>query len=762
NIILPNPLKAAPRGNLEFGGFLFDQSTQTITGYTTDVNATKKIVIPEEINGVKVLHIADNAFSGRQITSLNLPEGLLTIGARAFSYNKELAGSVNFPNSLISVGMQAFDSCEALQSVSFGSNIAEIPTKMFAFCTSLETANLQDGIIKINKDAFSQCSSLTNINFPNTLTSIADSAFSNTALTSVNIPQSVTSFGGNVFAMCKNIASVVLPDNLTSIPFGMFQGNTSLKSVAIPNGVKTIEDYAFSKSGLTTIVIPENVNRIGRSAFSETELTSVIIPNSVAEIGYNAFEKCPNLKKIEIPTKVKNSINGAPWGSSTMILWKDMFDKSPFVFDAKTNNIVAYNGKESDIVIPDSFLINGKSVAVIGIGESTFENCTNILTVTLPNSLEIIGKKAFKQCNNLKSISLPSNVTSVGEDAFARCNNLETINILHKNRDEIIGAPWGSDGLINWKNFAEKDFFVIDTINKSIVKYKGNSGNVIIPEIFDINGEKISVTSIEEYAFKNIGAKTVTIPQSITSISERAFFNCGQLKRINIPSKESGSIIGEPWGANNAAICWKNIEEINEYLFNSSTNTIIKYIGVGTKLDVPSSFNINGADVQVSAIGEKAFTDCDTVVSITLPNTLIAIGDMAFSHCNALVSVIIPNSVTTLGISAFEFCSNLTSVTLSNQMTAISDMTFKYCRELESISFPSNIISIGKNVFEKCETIKTVVLPNSVTTAGDNAFYGCSGLESVTISTSLKDISNGMFRDCKSLKSVIIPENINN
>ncbi len=163
---------------------------------------------------------------------------------------------------------------------------------------------------------------------------------------------------------------------------------------------------------------------------------------------------------------------------------------------------------------------------------------------------------------------------------------------------------------------------------------------------------------------------------------------------------------------------------------------------------------------KVTAIGGSAFNDCDSLTSVTLPNSITRIGSGAFAECGSLTSIKIPDSVTTIGENAFFECVNLTSVTLPNSITRIEENTFGDCKSLTSIMIPNSVTAIGKEAFVDCSSLSSVTIPNSVTTIGNDAFEYCSSLISVTIPDSVTAIGSDAFNGCNSLTSVTLPNSI--
>ncbi|WP_144007472.1 leucine-rich repeat protein [Prevotella sp. P4-98] len=162
----------------------------------------------------------------------------------------------------------------------------------------------------------------------------------------------------------------------------------------------------------------------------------------------------------------------------------------------------------------------------------------------------------------------------------------------------------------------------------------------------------------------------------------------------------------------------------------------------------------------VTGIEDEAFYLCESLQSVTIPNSVISIGDGAFSSCESLQSVTIPNSVTSIGDEAFGGCTSLQSITIPNSVTSIGDEAFSVCKSLQSITIPISVTSIGDGAFCLCKSLQSVTIPNSVTSIENEVFRWCKSLQSVTIPNSVTSIGDEAFSGCESLQSVTIPNSV--
>ena len=186
------------------------------------------------------------------------------------------------------------------------------------------------------------------------------------------------------------------------------------------------------------------------------------------------------------------------------------------------------------------------------------------------------------------------------------------------------------------------------------------------------------------------------------------------------------------------------------------TSNPTKYTG---DVVIPPSITVDHIDYNVNSIGDEAFLNCNGLISINLPTSIVSIGNSAFTNCIQLTDVTIPNSVTTIGKHAFSY-TGLTSLTIGSNVLSIDNGAFEFCYGLTSVIIPNSVNTIGQSVFSNCIHLTSVTIPNSVTSIGGWAFEYCNSLTSVTIPNGITNINDYTFSGCSSLTSVTIPNGV--
>ncbi|MBR4828641.1 MAG: leucine-rich repeat protein [Muribaculaceae bacterium] len=343
---------------------------------------------------------------------------------------------------------------------------------------------------------------------------------------------------------------------------------------------------------------------------------------------------------------------------------------------------------------------------------------------------------------------------------YYKKTSASTVNVsMNDTYDFPYTEPWG------WEEFSNGSY----------------SGDVVIPATVEYEGRTYIVEGINSFAFLNCPLTSITLPNGLKSIANRAFLHATiENGSIFIPASvttiEAGAF----------ADCYKlesvRIDENNPVydsrdncnaIIETVTNTLVAAFNSTT---IPSTVTAIGDDAfagdaysgwgyytgcaipdivlpnSVKTIGNRAFYLCSDLRNISIGDEVTVIGDYAFFWCG-LSGITIPNTVNTIGEGAFYYCTNLTSVDIPNSVTSIGNSAF--CGSgLKSVIIPNSIISISSSMFKNCGALTSVTIPNSVTAIGDDAFNNTS-LESVTIPSSVTSIGKYAFFYCDSLTKAI-------
>ena len=278
--------------------------------------------------------------------------------------------------------------------------------------------------------------------------------------------------------------------------------------------------------------------------------------------------------------------------------------------------------------------------------------------------------------------------------------------------------------------------------------------DVEIPETVTDEGKTYKVVGIARYACDgNTSIKSVTIPNSVTSIGESAFLGCENIESINIPN--SVTSIGD-----DAFRMCQNIKDV-------TIGNGVRDFGscVFMKCEKLNTVTIaEGATI----IGDACFDDCHELTSINIPNTIKTIGQYAFYDCKKLTSVNLPNNLNSIGHCAFYGCINIPSINIPRYVNYIGRYAFAFCYNLSSITVAggnqtfdsrNNCNAIIETATDKLVTgCRTTAVPDGVKMIGNGAFYGCIYLSKITLPNSVTNVENLAFANCL-LMSAITVEN---
>ena len=443
---------------------------------------------------------------------------------------------------------------------------------------------------------------------------------------------------------------------------------------------------------------------------------------------------------------------------------------------------------ETELVIPAFH--NG--LPVVGIYNSALDNNAALQSIFFPNTIGVIEGYAFSRCTSLKSITMSDNIKYIGDRAFSNCTALERIT-LPDNIEYIGKGAFENTAYYNNYNNWEQPNGEVLYIGNHLIEANFVTGEYAVREG--------TITIAVEAFYGCKGLTGITIPDGVKTIGDRAFEYCRALADISIPN--SVNLIGydvfydtayctdENNWQDGALYIGNHLIDVDDdfagaFTVRDGTVTFaaggsygggsnafarcdsltsvtlpdsIKSIGPGAFYGCTSLKEINIPD-SVTEIGSEAFTSCEALESITIPDSVKQIGVGAFSYCEALESITIPDSVTSPLLGTFGGCDSLKNVVIGSNAPYIGNHSFANCYSLSNITIESDIVFIGRYAFDGCRALKSISIPDSVEAISRNAFEDCTSLTSITIPDGVTEIADGVFDGCTSLASITIPDSV--
>lgn len=360
----------------------------------------------------------------------------------------------------------------------------------------------------------------------------------------------------------------------------------TVKKVALPKGLTSIGDRAFTNIEATSVDFPKNLKRIGKSAFSYCDFTEIYLPKNLTKIGEKAFYGCYDLMSVTLPDSIKRIENGT----------------------------FSNCGELSNIKFPEG---------LIYIGKSAFYGCNKLYDIVFPESLEYIGEEAFYSCmfENAATICIPENISYIGDCAFTYCNvDMFDVSYYNEYYCDVDGVLFNEDVsiLIQYPG-GRKDYeYEIPQTVKKICDYA-----FYRKRLFSITIHE-GLDSICDYAFCNCDLKSVTLPKGLKYLGQNAFLNCSYLESVSI---------GEDI-TNLENSVFSNCSKLKSVIFPESL------ISIGESAFYATAVDSILLPEQLEYISSVAFGRCRDLTTITIPSKVSYIGSMAFWECKNLQEVI--------------------------------------------------------------------------------------------------------------------------
>ena len=793
------------QGNLLFTVNGKNPTTVSVKKAFSDIGG--EIVIPSTVVNEGVAYtvtlITGNAFDNTSITSVTIPASVDSIGNRAFEScqsltnihiddsDKELklvsgfygilyganadksvyvgrnlilsensapfpnAISVEFGDKVTAINKRLFYDANKLANVTIGKGVTEIGDAAFWNAGDDEsvvemTVTLGENVKTIGVSAFESCDKLMSITLPEKLDTIFDSAFQTTGLTGITIPVSVDSIGNRAFADCSSLASIRIQESAVPLPlrngfYGTFYGSDADKTVYIGRTLKLNEVNPIA-SNATSVEFGDQVTAINpRLFYDANKLANVTIGKGVTEIGDAAF----------------------------------------------------WNAGDDESVVEMTVTL-GENVKTIGV--SAFESCDKLMSITLPEKLDTIFDSAF-QTTGLTGITIPVSVDSIGNRAFADCSSLASIRIQESAvplplRNGFYGTFYGSD--------ADKTVYIGRTLklneenpiasNAKSVEF-GDLVTAINPRLFYDDNRlatlKIGsgVKTIGKAAFygsgddEDIAETIVTMGSNVTSIDNSAFESCRNMKSVTLP--QTLTTIGELAFSNSGLTAISipgAVTTIGSQAFGSTPLTSITLEDGDQPCAIVNgfygTFRTPSADYDLYLGRNLVYEDQNgspfpNVTSATIGSKVTSLPHRFFYDRDKLTAVTGAENVATMGTEVYKYCDNLESVELGSTLRVLPESTFESCVKLANLQLPSSLVEIQQWSIYNCQALAELTIPASVQSIGKTAngengyhtFYQDKGMRRLVIADSdqpllFADTYGVFFRDMNQLESLYLGRNI--
>ncbi|MDO4299769.1 MAG: leucine-rich repeat domain-containing protein [Clostridia bacterium] len=532
---------------------------------------------------------------------------------------------------------------------------------------------------------------------------------------SVVIEEGVRTIEDEAFKFC-DLYSIDIPSTITEIKYKAFysEGMVSHVNFAENSQLETIGELAFAYCDLASIRIPASVKTIGRCAFKSNEgLSECIFEGDAPEnIDSSAFAGYLEEILTIYYYEGKTGFTSPYWLGyfrCEMISTSDyrlIVDENTGRITGYTDNIEpVYSGNflqnPLDLVIPS--VING--IEITGIDEEALMGWERLGSVTIEDGIEYIGVSAFQECGNLETVYIPDSLTYIDEYAFYDAKFL----------DKLVFGENPQLAVINYMAFAGCCF-----------------EEVTIPA---------SVTNIHEKAFRNCKYLEKVYfegdaPQNLEE-DENAFSNCSSYLVLYYYEGKTG-YSSPTWIGHKCQMISPRTSDYS-LILDKGTGRITGYID-----NLEPAYDDNGVlqnpqdlvipsvidGTEVTGIDEEAFTEWERLGSVTIENGVEYIGYSAFESCTNIKTLFIPNTVTYIDEYAFYYALSLEEVTIeeNSNLAVISWMAFSRTA-ISEIIIPESVTNIHEKAFRGCTNLLKVYFegdaPNNLA-EDENAFSGCS------------------------------------
>lgn len=677
---------------------------ETIDGYpvtAVDTSAFSGCNLLTEVDMPDtIVSIGRCVFNGcKNLKTVVLSEGIKELPYKYISYTSNgffedcyNLVSVKLPSGLKEIPDYCFDSCRSLKNITIPETVSRIGERAFASCSVLDNVVIPDSVISIGEEAFSVCTALKTLTLGNGVKTIGNKALFQTKINELCLPAGFESLGSGLFSESYGPDSIIVDENnqyycndsfgvffnkdMTelirapeeigqsyTIPDGVkkiceyaFEDRINLKSVEFPDGLETIEKYAFHLSSIKEADLPDSVKSISEHAFSRSMIKYVNISDRVESIGSQAFWLCSSLTEdIRIPAGLTQLGNEDKLGLLfSAVKAKIIVDEDNPSFSS--DEYGAFYDKQKTILYhcpayAESFSINCEigsyafgncinlkdveiNYPITKIPSNAFYYCTHLENITLNDEIVSIGSSAFYFCDALESITVPHGVTSIGSKAFSNCKLLTSVylpdsiqtfgsDILSISNSALTVYYRGSEE--NWDSIANSSQISRDKVRFNCGNETGACGENINWSFYETSGSLVisgdgameSCDSFEDYGWYSFRdeIKYVEISDGITNVGANAFNGCSELKEVylgeNVVNAEENAF-ADCLSLVNVSINSENFTGENAFFNNASRLTFI----VNDKNQEAKALagSLKAKTIKTKLVNQTIFFDGNTVV----------------------------------------------------------------------------------------------------------------------------------------------------